>query len=99
MLTGISIRLSPSDRARLVEIATDRNSPQKHVWRVQIVLLSADGVGTNEIRRATGTSKTCVWRWQQRFMEAGTLADCWSTRPAPRAFRRWTRQSSNAWWP
>ena len=83
MLTGISISLSSFDRARLVEIAADRNSPQKHVWRAQIVLLSADGVGTNEIMRATGTSKTCVWRWQQRFMEAGTdglLVD--KTRPS-----------------
>ncbi|MGI4942615.1 MAG: IS630 family transposase, partial [Janthinobacterium lividum] len=76
MLTGISISLSPTDRVRLVEIASDRigsdrNSPQKHVWRAQIVLLSADGVGTNEIMRVTGTSKTCVWRWQRRFMEAG----------------------------
>ena len=68
---------------RLVEIAADRNSPQKHVWRTQIVLLSADGVGTSEIMRVTGTSKTCVWRWQQRFMEAGVdglLVD--KTRPS-----------------
>jgi len=72
MLTGISISLGPSDRSRLLEIAADRNSPQKHVWRARIVLLSADGVGTSEIMRVTGTSKTCVWRWQQRFMEAGT---------------------------
>ena len=55
-----------------MEIAADRNSLQKHVWRTQIVLLSADGVGTNEIMRVTNTSKTCVRRWQQRFMEAGT---------------------------
>jgi hypothetical protein len=27
--------------------------------------LSADGVGTNEIMRRTGKSKTCVWRWQE----------------------------------
>jgi hypothetical protein len=33
------------------------------VWRAQIVLLSAAGVGTNEIMRQTGKSKTCVWRW------------------------------------
>jgi hypothetical protein len=45
MLTGTSISLSAIERARLVEIAADRNSPQKHVWRAQIVLLSADGVG------------------------------------------------------
>lgn len=30
--------------------------------RAEIVLLSADGVGTNEIMRQTGKSKTCVWR-------------------------------------
>ena len=83
MLTGISISFSPSDRARLVAMAADRSSPQKHLWRAQIVLLSADGVGTNEIMRVTGTSKTCVWRWQQRVMEAGTdglLVD--KTRPS-----------------
>ena len=49
----------------------DRNTPQKHVWRAEIVLLSADGIGTNEIMRRTGRSKTCVWRWQERFMEEG----------------------------
>jgi transposase len=30
-----------------------------------------DGIVTNEIMRRTGKSKTCVWRWQERFMEAG----------------------------
>ena len=49
----------------------DRNAPQKQVWRAEIVLLSADGFGTNEIIRRTGKSKTCVWRWQERFMQEG----------------------------
>ena len=71
MRTGVSLKLSSSDHSRLTAITTDRNSPQKHVWRAQIVLLSAEGVGTTEIMRATGKAKTCVWRWQQRFMEAG----------------------------
>ena len=35
------------------------------------MLLSAGGVGTSEIMRRTGTSKTCVWRWQERFMREG----------------------------
>lgn len=54
----------------------DRNSPQKHVWRAEIVRLTADGLGTNEIMRRTGKAKTAVWRWQERFMRAGvdTLA-------------------------
>src|SRR5436853_3320068 len=71
MRTGISITLKPADRRRLKVLARDRNAPHKHVWRAEIVLLSADGVGTNEIMRRTGKSKTCVWRWQERFMRAG----------------------------
>src|SRR5471032_2897055 len=71
MRTGISITLKPADRRRLKALARDRNTPHKHVWRAEIVLLSAGGIGTNEIMRRTGKSKTCVWRWQERFMEAG----------------------------
>jgi hypothetical protein len=29
----------------------DRNAPQKHVWRANVILLSADDVGTVEIMR------------------------------------------------
>jgi transposase len=71
MRTGITIDLNAADRTRLEAIAADRNSPQKHVWRTRIVLLSAAGVGTNEIRRETGLAKTSVWRWQERFMKEG----------------------------
>ena len=71
MRTGISLTLKPSDRRRLAALARDRNAPHKHVWRAEIVLLSAGGVGTNEIMRQTGKSKTCVWRWQERFMQEG----------------------------
>ena len=71
MRTGISITLKPVDRRRLKVLVRDRNAPHKHVWRAEIVLLSADGVGTNAIMRRTGKSKTCVWRWQERFMQAG----------------------------
>ncbi len=35
------------------------------------MLLTADGCGTAEIMRCTGTSKTAVWRWQERFMTEG----------------------------
>ena len=49
MRTGISITLKPANRRRLQVLARDRNTPHKHVWRAEIVLLSADGVGTNEI--------------------------------------------------
>jgi transposase len=71
MRTGISIVVLPTDRRRLGALIKDRNTPQKHVWRAEVVLLSADGLGTNEIMRRTGKSKTCVWRWQERFMQEG----------------------------
>ena len=71
MRTGISITLKPADRRRLETLVGDRNTPHKHVWRAEIVLLSAAGVGTNEIIRQTGKAKTCVWRWQERFMQEG----------------------------
>lgn len=71
MRTGISFSVSSADRLRLEAIVVGRTSPQKHVWRARIVLLSADGLGTNAIMAATGKSKTCVWRWQERFMEEG----------------------------
>jgi len=71
MRPGIVITVSAADRRRLEALTRDRNAVQKHVWRARIVLLSADRVGTNEIIRRTGKSKTCVWRWQERFAEEG----------------------------
>ena len=41
------------------------------MWRAQIILLTAAGLGTVEITRRTGKSKNCVWRWQERFMQEG----------------------------
>src|SRR2546423_14272501 len=67
----ICIYVSPSNRARLAALIGDRNTPSKVVWRAGIVLATADGHGTNEIMRRTGKSKPCVWRWQERYIEAG----------------------------
>ena len=71
MRAGKSLSVSSADAGRLRSVVQDRNAPQKHVWRAEIVLLTADGVGTNAIMRRTGKSKTCVWRWQERFIEEG----------------------------
>ena len=71
MRTGISIAVSVSNRARLEALVAARGSPQKHVWRARIILLTADGLGTVAIMAATGKSKTCVWRWQERYMAEG----------------------------
>lgn len=71
MRTGIFFTLTGSDRRRLNSIASNRNTAQKHVWRAEIVVLSADGLGTHAIMRRTGKSKTCAWRWQERFASEG----------------------------
>jgi transposase len=71
MRTGVTVELSAVDRHHLAAIVADRNSPQKHVWRAQIVLLTAEGCGTAEIMRRANVSKIAVWRWQERFMTAG----------------------------
>jgi hypothetical protein len=60
MRAGISITVTPEDRVRLESMVQDRNSPQKHVWRARIVLLTADGIGTNGIVRLIGKNKTAV---------------------------------------
>src|SRR4249920_2160526 len=71
MRQGITVQVSEGDHVRLAAITADRNSLQKHVWRARIVLMTADGVGTNTIMRQTGKSKVTVWRWQERFMAQG----------------------------
>ena len=50
---------------------SDRSAPQKHVWRAQIILATADGCGTTEVMRRSGKAKPVVWRWQARFMAEG----------------------------
>jgi transposase len=71
MRKDVVVEVSAPDRSRLEAIVADRNSAQKHVWRARIVLLTGEGLGTVEIMRRTSKSKTCVWRWQERFMAAG----------------------------
>jgi transposase len=63
--------LSAGDRQRLAAIVADRNRPQKHVARAWIILHSAERLDVAEVARRTGLSRPAVWRWQQRFAEAG----------------------------
>ena len=65
------LQLTPEARKRLEGIVSHPSTPQRHVWRCRIVLLSADGLGTTAICAASGTSKKTVWRWQARFQAEG----------------------------
>jgi hypothetical protein len=92
MRAGKSLSVSPADIRRLKALFQDRDAPQKHVWRVEIAALAADGVGTNGIMQQTGKSKTGVWRWQERFIDEGfdgLLRD----KAPPCASNRWVRKT------
>ena len=82
MYERTNIRLSAAERNELEAVVADRNSPQKHVWRAKIVLLTADAHGTAEIMRATGKAKTVIWRWQERFQDEGA-AGLWRDKTRP----------------
>jgi transposase len=71
MRAGIVVDVTPADRRQLEAIVSDRNAPQKHVWRAKIIIATADGCGTTEIMRRSGKAKPVVWRWQARFMAEG----------------------------
>src|SRR3954447_18725360 len=71
MRAGIVVNVTRADRHRLAAFISDRSAPQKHVWRANIILATADGCGTSEIMRRSGKSKPVVWTWQARFMTEG----------------------------
>ena len=87
MRLWISIMLTASDHGRLTVLVADRNTPQKHVWRANIVLLSAEGVGTVEImrRRARRRPASGVGR---NALPARASKACCATRPVRRGCRR-----------
>src|SRR5467141_1289960 len=71
MRAGIIVKVTRADRHRLEAIVSDRSAPQKHVWRANVILATADGYGTTAIMRRSGKSKPVVWNWQVRFMAEG----------------------------
>ena len=61
MRAGKSLSVSSADIRRLKAVVQDRNAPQKHVWRAEIVLLTAAMASART--RSCGErpeSKTCV---------------------------------------
>src|SRR5947207_7021227 len=80
------IQVSPEDRERLVRLVRDRNTPQKIVWRSQIVLLAGEGIGAVEVATRVAKSVLTVRRWRRRYAAKGVdglLKD--ATRPPGRA--------------
>src|ERR1700693_3667600 len=79
------VQVALEDRERLVKLVKDRNTPQKIVWRSQIVLLAGEGVGAVEVAARVGKSVLTVRRWRRRYAAKGVdglLKD--ATRPPGR---------------
>ena len=79
------IQVAPEDRERLVKLVKDRNTPQKIVWRSQIVLFAGEGIGAVEVATRVGKSVLTVRRWRRRYAAKGVdglLKD--ATRPPGR---------------
>jgi hypothetical protein len=79
------IQVPPEDRERLARLVRDRNTPQKVVWRSQIVLSAGEGIGAVEVATRVGKSVLTVRRWRRRYAAKGVdglLKD--ATRPPGR---------------
>jgi transposase len=49
----------------------DRNTPQKIVWRAQIMLFSGEGIWAVEVATRVGKSVLTVRRWRRRYAAKG----------------------------
>src|SRR5204862_7096130 len=65
------IQVAPEDRERLVKLVKDRNTPQKIVWRSQIVLFAGEGIGAVEVATRVGKSVRTVRRRRRRYASKG----------------------------
>ena len=75
----------------------DRNAPQKQVWRAEIVLLSADGVGTTRSNAGPASPRPASGVGKNASRGRASRACC-ATRHALRALRRSERKLRHAWW-
>lgn len=71
MAQTVCVVIDAADRQRLASIVGDRNRPRKHIERARIVLAAAERGSTQRVAQSVGVSRPTVWRWQQRFAEAG----------------------------
>lgn len=65
------ITLTKDERMQLESMARSKSLPHGLVQRVQIVLMSADGLGGSEIAKRCRTSRPTVSLWRSRFRSRG----------------------------
>ena len=62
-----SVVITDEDRKYLQGVIRATKSPQSHVTRAKIALLSADGVATQDIATTINVSEFTVSKWRKRF--------------------------------
>src|SRR3954462_5029712 len=77
MALTVGVKVPPRDREVLSSWVRASSIRAGLAQRARIVLLAADGVGTNEIVRRVGVSKPTVIAWKKRYAAEGVggLAD------------------------
>jgi transposase len=71
MSLTVRVDVPPRDRAELSRWTRSSSIPAGLAQRARIVLLAADGVGTNEIVARVGVSKPTVIGWKKRYAAEG----------------------------
>jgi transposase len=71
MKTSKRLIIPEKDRFELESIVKNGNTPQKLVLRVRIVLLSGEGVSTNQVMETLNTSIPTITRWRKRYETVG----------------------------
>src|ERR1700758_3824220 len=67
----VKVEVPPRDREVLASWVRSPSIRAGLAQRARIVLLAADGIGTNEIVRRTGASKPTVILWKRRYAARG----------------------------
>ena len=67
----VGVQVPPRDRVELMRWTRSSSIPAGLAQRARIVLLAADGVGTNEIVERVGVSKPTVIGWKKRYAAEG----------------------------
>lgn len=74
MRVAPEVKLTASQRAKLVRMSKARSSSCRCRERAQIILLAAEGLQNNEISERLGQDRKKVGRWRVRFAEGGIEA-------------------------
>ena len=67
----VGVQVPPRDRVELMRWTRSSSIPAGLAQRARIVLLAADGVGTNQIVERVGVSKPTVIGWKKRYAAEG----------------------------